>query len=87
MTFIHDLTLGSRLSTSDILLLSGYVVICIGIGFWASRCQKDKDFMIAGRRLNFMRFITGIGFTIIPAGIASFHWILSNRATMASLIN
>jgi SSS family solute:Na+ symporter len=60
MTFIHDLTRSSKLTTSDILLLSGYVVICIGIGFWASRRQKDEDFMIAGRRLNLMGFITSV---------------------------
>jgi len=31
-------------------------------------------------------FITGLGFTIIPAAIASFHFKLSDRAVMASFI-
>ena len=29
-------------------------------------------------------FITGIGFTIIPASVASFHWKISSRAALAS---
>ncbi|MDD2322932.1 MAG: sodium:solute symporter family protein [Bacteroidales bacterium] len=31
-------------------------------------------------------FITGIGFTILPAAIASFHWKIKNQAAMASFI-
>jgi Na+/proline symporter len=32
-------------------------------------------------------FITGIGFSIIPAAVASFHWKISSRAAMASFIS
>ena len=32
-------------------------------------------------------FITGIGFTILPAAIASFHWNIKNQAAMASFIS
>jgi len=32
-------------------------------------------------------FITGIGFTIIPAAVASFHWKINSRAAMASFIS
>ena len=32
-------------------------------------------------------FITGVGFTIIPAAVASFHWNITSRAAMASFIS
>ena len=32
-------------------------------------------------------FITGVGFTIIPAAIASFHFKISSRAALASFIS
>jgi SSS family solute:Na+ symporter len=32
-------------------------------------------------------FITGIGFSIIPAAVASFHWKITSRAAMASFIS
>lgn len=32
-------------------------------------------------------FITGLGFTVIPAAIASFHFKLSNKAALASLVS
>jgi hypothetical protein len=32
-------------------------------------------------------FITGIGFTVIPAAIASFHFKLSKQAVLASFIS
>ncbi len=32
-------------------------------------------------------FITGLGFTIIPAAVASFHYRLSNRAVLASFLS
>jgi len=32
-------------------------------------------------------FITGIGFTIIPASVASFHWKISSRAALLSFIS
>jgi Na+/proline symporter len=31
-------------------------------------------------------FITGVGFTIIPAAIASFHWKLKSSAALASFV-
>jgi SSS family solute:Na+ symporter len=60
MNFLYDLTQNNKLTTTDIILLSGYVVICIGIGLWASHRQKDEDFMIASRRLNLLGFITSV---------------------------
>ncbi len=32
-------------------------------------------------------FITGIGFTILPAAVASFHWKIKNQAAMASFMS
>jgi hypothetical protein len=32
-------------------------------------------------------FITGIGFSIIPAAVASFHWKIKSRAAMVSFIS
>lgn len=32
-------------------------------------------------------FITGLGFTIIPAAVASFHYNISNRAVLASFVS
>jgi len=37
--------------------------------------------------INVILFITGVGFTIIPAAIASFHFKISNKAALASFIS
>ena len=37
--------------------------------------------------INVILFITGVGFTIIPAAIASFHFKISNMAALASFIS
>ncbi len=44
----------------DIIFLIAYVVICIGIGIYASRKQKDNDYLIAGRKLGFWGFTFSI---------------------------
>ncbi len=60
MDIINDLSSSSKLSTLDIALLVLYALVCIGIGFWSSRKQKDDDYMIAGRQLNTWGFITSV---------------------------
>ena len=48
------------LKTLDIILLLIYALVCIGIGVYASRKQKDDDYLIAGRKLGFWGFTFSI---------------------------
>ncbi len=48
------------ISNRDIALLIGYAVVCIGIGFWSSRKQKDDDYMIAGRKMTLFGFMSSV---------------------------
>lgn len=60
MDFLHHDIPGTRLSVLDVLLLALYALACLFIGIWASRRQKDEDFMIAGRTLNTWGFVTSV---------------------------
>lgn len=60
MRILNDLVEGTKLSTIDLLLLILYALVCIGIGLWSSRKQKDEDFLIAGRQLNLWGFVTSV---------------------------
>ncbi len=44
----------------DIVFLVLYAVICLGIGIYASRKQKDNDYLIAGRKLGYWGFTFSI---------------------------
>jgi SSS family solute:Na+ symporter len=52
--------LNSRLSTVDLLLLLAYAIVCLVIGFWSSRRQRDEDFLIMGRSMNTWSFVTTV---------------------------
>ncbi len=49
-----------KLSTLDLLLLVLYALVCIGIGFWSSRSKKDEDYLIAGRRMSYLGFVSSV---------------------------
>jgi len=49
-----------KLSILDLSLLIGYALVCIGIGFWSSRGNKDEDFLIAGRKMTLFGFISSV---------------------------
>ncbi|MCB2219360.1 MAG: sodium:solute symporter family protein [Bacteroidetes bacterium] len=49
-----------KLSLLDFSLLIGYALICIGIGFWSSRGHKDEDYLIAGRKMSLVGFISSL---------------------------
>jgi len=51
---------GSRLCPFDIILLALYTLICLGIGLHASRRKTDSDFMIAGRKIGLIGFVTSV---------------------------
>ena len=51
---------GSRLCPFDIVLLTLYALTCLGIGLHASRRKTDSDFMIAGRKIGIIGFITSV---------------------------
>ena len=51
---------GSNLSPFDILLLVLYASTSLGIGLYASRRKTDSDFMIAGRRIGIIGFVTSV---------------------------
>jgi Na+/proline symporter len=57
--FFTDLP-GSRLCPFDILLLTLYALTCLGIGLYASRRKTDSDFMIAGRKIGIIGFVTSV---------------------------
>jgi Na+/proline symporter len=50
----------SRLCPFDILLLVLYALTCLGIGFYASHRKTDSDFMIAGRKIGIIGFVTSV---------------------------
>jgi len=50
----------SNLSPFDILLLVLYASTSLGIGLYASRRKSDADFMIAGRRIGIIGFVTSV---------------------------
>ncbi|MFZ4520853.1 MAG: sodium:solute symporter family protein [Bacteroidales bacterium] len=51
---------GSRLCPFDIVLLTLYALTCLGIGLYASRRKTDSDFMIAGRKIGIVGFVTSV---------------------------
>jgi Na+/proline symporter len=51
---------GSRLCPFDIILLTLYALTCLGIGLYASRRKTDADFMIAGRKIGIIGFVTSV---------------------------
>ncbi len=50
----------SRLCPFDIILLVLYALTCLGIGLYASRRKTDSDFMIAGRKIGIIGFVTSV---------------------------
>ena len=60
MNFLfHDLP-GSKLCPFDIILLVMYALTCLGIGLYASRRKTHSDFMIAGRKIGIIGFVTSV---------------------------
>ena len=51
---------GSNLSPFDIFLLLLYASTSLGIGLYASRRKSDSDFMIAGRSIGIIGFVTSV---------------------------
>lgn len=49
-----------KLSWIDISFLAGYTLVCLLIGWRASRRQKDEDYLIAGRNLNTLGFMASV---------------------------
>ena len=49
-----------KLATTDLILLILYALVCIGIGFWSSRSKKDEDYLIAGRRMSYLGFVSSV---------------------------
>ena len=49
-----------KLSTFDFILLVLYALVCIGIGFWSSRSKKDEDYLIAGRKMSYLGFVSSV---------------------------
>jgi Na+/proline symporter len=59
-TFLFTDIPGSRLCPFDIILLTMYALTCLGIGLYASRRKTDADFMIAGRKIGIIGFVTSV---------------------------
>lgn len=49
-----------KLATIDFVLLLIYALVCVGIGFWASRSKKDEDYLIAGRKMTHFGFVSSV---------------------------
>ena len=60
MEILFERIPGSKLSYLDFSLLILYALTCLAIGIWSSRRQQDKDYMIAGRKLGVMGFVTSV---------------------------
>jgi len=69
-----------KLSHRQLMLRTRWAIIAFSVlGFIFAYFLRDLVAVIV--------FITGIGFTIIPAAIASFHFKISSRAALASFIS
>lgn len=51
---------GSNLSIFDLILLVAYALTALGIGLYASKRESDSDFMIAGRKIGIIGFVTSV---------------------------
>jgi len=60
MDYLFSNLTGSKLSVFDIVLLVLYALICLGIGFHSSHRQTHSDFMIAGRKIGIIGFVTSV---------------------------
>jgi len=49
-----------KLTFFNASLLGIYALICIGIGLWSSRGKKDEDYLIAGRSIRILGFISTV---------------------------
>ena len=49
-----------ELSIYDLGLLIIYALVCIGIGVWASKGQKEEDYLIAGRKMKLWPFMASV---------------------------
>ena len=49
-----------KLATFDLVLLVIYALVCVGIGFWSSRKKKDDDYLIAGRSMSYVGFVSWV---------------------------
>lgn len=56
------------LSTLDLTLLILYALICIGIGIWSAKRQKEDEYLIAGRKLSVWSFMATMVATYIGGG-------------------
>lgn len=48
------------MDNSGIILLSIYAFVCIVIGLWSARGNRDNDFLIAGRKLGITGFVSSV---------------------------
>ena len=60
MDFLYRDLPGSKLCPFDILLLALYALTCLAIGLHASRRKTHSDFMIAGRKIGIIGFVTSV---------------------------
>lgn len=49
-----------KLSNFDFGLLVVYALVCIGIGFWSSKGHRDEDYLIAGRKMKLVGFVSSV---------------------------
>jgi Na+/proline symporter len=49
-----------ELSTGNLIMLIVYALICVGIGLWSSRKQKEEDYLIAGRKMSLYGFMSSV---------------------------
>ncbi len=49
-----------KLDLLDFYLLIGYAVVCVVIGFLSGRGHKDEDYLIAGRKIRLVGFVSSV---------------------------
>ncbi len=49
-----------KFSLFNLILLIIYALVCIGIGIWSARGKHDEDYLIAGRKIKFIGFVSSV---------------------------
>ncbi|MCF8328429.1 MAG: sodium:solute symporter family protein [Bacteroidales bacterium] len=49
-----------KLTNGNLIMLIVYALICVGIGLWSSRRQKEEDYLIAGRKMSLYGFMASV---------------------------
>jgi SSS family solute:Na+ symporter len=49
-----------KLTTTNLIYLIIYSLVCVGIGLWSSRGNRDDDYLIGGRKISLFGFVSSV---------------------------